>query len=571
MQYFVRGKTNKINLSKTNFLARGGEGTIYRIGKTIYKIYEDVHKMIPEAKIHELAQVKSNCVIKPLEIIVNENNVLSGFTMSYVDGESLCKLFTNSFRDRNNITNDTITELVNNIKKETKNIHEAKCLIVDGNEFNYLVDKNNFTIPYFIDINSWQTPSFPATAIMPSIRDYNSNRFSVLTDWFSFAIITFQLFVGIHPYKGTHPKYKKGDIESRIRNNVSIFNKEVSIPQSTRDFSLIPSHYKQWYFDVFEKGKRTLPPESPGAKSPVTKKHIIVHKLDAFNIEQIRILKEKILFYKNVYGKDILKTEKSIYIDNEEFEVNRKTEVLLTPKFIFPVFFNQQNGMINLFSKNVEVINGQNRPCEDKLVYDSNLYIKNEESLLELSFIEFSGKRGNLEKIFVNISNNWQVMKYSSELFSNFIFQNVLGKPFISIPCPSSSGKSLFYTILVDELINHRIVSGKYESNVCVLLTYHNGVYNRVILKFNMTYDKYTFDITTNVDPDPINFTVLDQGIVVMIPTDETLILFSNKYLQDSIKEIKDKNISTDMKLCKMGSKARFFKDNVLYSIEMKK
>ena len=157
--YHIQGKNKKVKFTQNDFVAKGGEGSIYRRGNVIYKIYEDPLKMIPEAKIKELNTVNDNNIIKPIDIILDPSNTIVGFTMRYVKGEALCKLFTNDFRNRNNITEDMIIELVENIKNSTYKIHESKCLIVDGNEFNYMVD-DSFIVPYFIDINSWQTPSF---------------------------------------------------------------------------------------------------------------------------------------------------------------------------------------------------------------------------------------------------------------------------------------------------------------------------------------------------------------------------------------------------------------------------
>src|SRR4030042_7024396 len=139
-----------------------------------------------------------------------------------------------------------IIHLVENIKKLIYFVHDKNCLIVDGNELNYLVN-NDFITPYMIDVNSWQTPSYNATAIMPSIRDWSTTTFSELTDWFSFAIISFQLFIGVHPFKGTHKKYRRNDFVNRVKDSVSVFNSQVSLPPSARDFNLIPGSYKDWY------------------------------------------------------------------------------------------------------------------------------------------------------------------------------------------------------------------------------------------------------------------------------------------------------------------------------------
>src|SRR5947199_212129 len=83
-------------------------------------------------------------------------------------------------------------------------------------------------------------------------------RFSPETDWFSFAIISFQMFIGIHPYRGLHPSLP--DLDARMSANVSVLNPRVSIPKLCYPFSVIPQAYRDWYRAIFEDGKRVPPP-----------------------------------------------------------------------------------------------------------------------------------------------------------------------------------------------------------------------------------------------------------------------------------------------------------------------
>ncbi len=255
MAFRINGKVIP-PFSDRDFKCKGGEANLYIRGGIAYKICHNPSIMIPEAKVKELQALDSPLIIKPINYIFDET-VLIGFTMKALDDTCvpLVKLFTNGFRDAHNISNDHIIALCQNIKAETQDIHSKNILIVDGNELNYMVE-DDFVTPYFIDVNSWKTPSFPATAIMPSIKDFSTKGFSVLTDWFSFAIISFQLFIGMHPFGGIVDGFKKKDLAGRIKANVSILNPKVTVPAAARDFSLIPAAYMDWYFKLFEKGER---------------------------------------------------------------------------------------------------------------------------------------------------------------------------------------------------------------------------------------------------------------------------------------------------------------------------
>jgi len=74
----------------------------------------------------------------------------------------------------NNISQENIVNLIKNIQIIVGDIHKAGCLAVDLNELNILVDYT-WEQPFFIDVDSFQTSHFPATAIMESIIDRKAN------------------------------------------------------------------------------------------------------------------------------------------------------------------------------------------------------------------------------------------------------------------------------------------------------------------------------------------------------------------------------------------------------------
>lgn len=561
--YHIRGKNKKVKFTQNDFVAKGGEGSIYRIGNVVYKIYEDPSKMIPEAKIKELNMVNDDNIIKPIDIILDPSNKVVGFTMRYVNGEALCKLFTNDFRNRNNISEDMILELVENIRNSTYKIHDANCLIVDGNEFNYMVD-DSFVIPYFIDVNSWQTPGFPATAIMPSVRDWNAKTFSKITDWFSFAVVTFQLFIGIHPYKGKHDKYKKNDFQKRVTDNVSVFNKNVRVPPAARSFDLIPTHYKDWYYGLFENGKRNEPPTTAGVRGPIAIRHIIINSTDNFVIKEIRSFKSEIIYYDVVYGIEVIKTKNSLYI-NKKYTVAPNVEVLFTPQNLNPIFIKIEYGQIKYFSPDSIKINDSKLSCSNKMIYKNSLFIKNEGKLIEISLKEMNNQ------IFPTVKHTWGILPNASEMFSGCVSQSVFGRYFFVIIEPNQSGNSKSYVIKIDELEGYRVIDARYESNILIVIAYKDSQYDRFIIKFDLKYNRYIHRKEEDVDFIPANFVVLDNGIVISINDQDSVQIFSNQYGKDAVKEIKDPDINSSMKLVKDGTQAKFFKGNKLFSIKTKK
>jgi len=559
MNYTVSGK--KVVLSDDEFLCKGGEGKIYLKSGIAYKIYHDPALMIPQAKIQELSLLNDPWIVKPLDLIFSGKKIV-GFTMKALQGNvyPLVKLFTNTFRDNNGITDDSTTELVENIKNKIHYVHSNGCLMVDGNELNYMVDKD-FVTPYFIDVNSWQTKSFPATAIMPSIQDYLTKGFSVVTDWFSFGVVSFQLFIGIHPFKGTIDGYKKRDFEKRVKDSVSVLNPKVRIPNAARDFALIPSSYMDWYFKMFEKGQRIPPPALPGAAGIVQVVVTLIQSTDNFEIIQLRDFKDEVLYHANFFGNSVTKTKKKIYVNKADYKVSPGVEMLYTVPDMVPVMVKIESGKIAFQTLDSTKVSPINLRCSHFMIVDNTLYLKNKGKLLEMDFRLFG------QTLVPSAKKVWRIETTSSQMFANVISQSILGDAFLVIPNPD---KGHCYTIKTPELDEYKIIDAKYENRVCVIIGHKDGQYDKLVLKFDESHKTHTTRLIEDIDYMPINFVTLDNGVCIMINDDDSVEIFLNRIDKDDVKRIEDPDVDSTMKLFKDGVTALFTKDNKLYSIKMK-
>ena len=558
MNVYVNGK--KIVLSQKDYVTKGGEGSIYRKGSTGFKIYEELKKVIPLAKIGELNKLTDPSIVRPKDPIYNDHKHLVGFTMDWLDGNivALCKLFTNTFRNANSITPDMTTELVEQIKLKTHYVHQNGCLIVDGNELNYMV-ADDFVTPYFIDVNAWKTPSFEATAIMPSIRDWTQDKFDENTDWFSFAIVAFQLFVGIHPYKGKHKAYKKNDFINRIKDGVSVFNTEVRIPPAARDFNLIPAGYKDWFFKVFEHGNRIPPPHLPGELGRVSVQVHLIQSTDNFEIREIAEFIDEVLFHNAQFR--ITKTKSKLYIGKTDYKIS-DAEVLFTPLEQIPILVKTVDNRIRFKALNA------NDPvldlvCTDKMIIDNILYLRNKEKLMEMDFKVMGGK------IHPIIKRTWVIEANAAQLFSNVVVQSALGSAVLAIPL-STYTKSSFVTKQIPEIDEYQIIDAKYENRICVLTGHRSGRYDRIVIIFDEKHDKYRVRVVKDIDYNTINFTTLDNGVCIMITDDDAIEIFLNRINKPDVKRIEDPVINSTMRLCKDGTTVKFFRDNKVYQIKMK-
>ena len=95
--------------------------------------------------------------------------------------------------------------------------------------------------------------------------------------------------------------------------------------------------------------------------------------------------------------------------------------------------------------------------------------------------------------------------------------------------------------------------------------------YPRSILKeLKKLYAKYDVREIPCSDIGDINMITLDNGVCILIPENGVLEAFGNRPFVNDVKSIHDPLITTDMRLCKDGTKAMIFENNKLFSIKMK-
>jgi len=566
-QKFTIKGVGEITLSNKDYLDSGGEADIYAKGGMAYKIYKDATKMLPVAKIQELSVLTHPNIIKPQQLLLDKKNKPIGYSMRLVKGVALCQLFTKAFRQRNNIDNDQIVELVKTLYSMVDYIHQQGVLVVDLNEMNFLVN-SVFKEIYAIDVNSYQTSSFPATVIMDTVRDRHCNNvFNKETDWFSWGILTFQMLVGIHPYKGNHPDTQNIArdewLNHRMLNDISVFNKDATMPKICQSFDVIPSALRQWYKAVFEDGKRIAPPKDfqSAIQLIATIKNIIGGHL--FDIMEIESFTSDILSYYYYEGDRLVLTDKTANINGRQYSVPcNDCKFTFTPKLMRPIAVYLEGEIVRVF----DILNQVQLPfvCNgDALTQcDNRIYIQNGMNILELEFIE--GK--NLQ-CYANAVTDVLDMPNATKVFDGVIMQNLMGRFFASI-FPASG---YCYQIGIPELDHNKIVDAKYEKNVLVVIVARrSGEYDRYVFRFNSDYQKYDLRKVENITYTGLNFTVNDIDVCTL-HEEEKLEAFSNKKDAGTVKVLDDPALESDMRLYHDGTKIMFTRGNKLHSIAMRK
>jgi hypothetical protein len=259
-------------LDDRSFVAHGGQGRVWARGERAYKVPDDASTVIPAAKIAELARIVDPCVARPLALIEAEDRRATiGHTMRLVaHAVPWAQLVPRPSRARFGVDDRQALALVERLRERVLGLHAVGIAMVDLHGWNVLVDVRRRE-PWLVDLDGAQTPSFPATAIAAHIADPHAPTgvFGPATDWFAFAITTFELLCGIHPYRGTHPRVQT--LADRMRARLSVLSPDVRVPPSCTPVDSLPHVWQDWYRGVLEAGVREPPPSS---SSPPSRKRL---------------------------------------------------------------------------------------------------------------------------------------------------------------------------------------------------------------------------------------------------------------------------------------------------------
>jgi hypothetical protein len=561
-EFTIQGSGRKVRINENDFKSQksGGQATVYLQGSTAYKVYSDASQMIPTGKIQELAALSIPEIIRPRDILLDKAANAVGYTMDAVDDAYvLCQLFPRSFRLRTGLTNEKVIELVQKLRALTQHCHDNGVLVVDLNEMNYLVDKA-FDRVYQIDIDSAQTRSFPANALMESVRDRHAvpGVFNHGTDWFAFAIVTFQMFVGIHPYKGVHPKL--GTLDDRMIRNVSVFHEDVDLPAAVLPFDVIPALYRDWYRAVFDAGKRIPPPlamSGPIVIAPTVVRAAAAPGASAFVFDTLLAFDGDVV---NHIGQ-VTVTTRGVFLGTQKVaDLGPDTLIAITPRHLRPVAAWCEGGVVRFRDLKATVELAQSFAAEQMMVTDGRLYIKQASAINEVGFVE------TVNAVVPGIRQVAHVMPHATQLYEGVAVQHVFGTIYASL-FPKAG---VHYSVRLPELEGCTIVDAKCERGVMMVVVECAGRYDKAILRFDDRYTTYDIRWTRDIATYSVNFVTLDSGVVVHINENDEVEIFSADMGSSSVKVIIDPAVGNDCLLFKNGAQALIARGGTLSKFSMR-
>lgn len=577
-----------VTLGQNDHVATGGEGSVYLVKGYAYKIFTDpvlAQKNGVEAKIKLLSSLSSKFICAPVDKVTDEQHQFIGYYMPAVTGDPLVKTFSNSWRAQTGFSDMAATSLVANMRAAVTDAHSIDALIVDGNEMNYLVRGVD---PIMIDVDSWGIGGFKPTAIMASIRDYHAQEFSKNTDWFSWAIVSFQVFTGIHPYKGSNPGFKKGDMLGRMKANVSVFDAATTVNSAVRDFDCIPRHLKNWYEEVFQAGLRGVPPDplASAIQAGVTKKQRTVHPpagakgvsvthllVKSLPGKVAKVLPAGLLVwdsgnetgaYDVLAGGPVSGAKSSSYaLACGSIIANRTSKGFLTILSQIP---NQYQGKVIPGDKdpvpadcNTNVIPLQGRGL---VQFGGMTFVQTPGADYGWTRIESQDLGG---KTMLFSSSKWPINTLSTKVFKDVAVMDVLGTKYLITvagggldikPCHALRGMTVLDGIAAPN-----------ENFVALLAMDSSGQVYRMLLS-----DPGDGVWVYGSQKEPVDYTILNAainnaGIYVEIPEDGELFVLSVK--SGKSKEVKDHTLRVDMNLFSVDNRILYHLDDQIYQLSI--
>lgn len=555
-------------LSPADFLASGGEASVYRLRGIAVKLYTDPKKLAAPGALDNLeclTGLRHEHIISPKGLVFDDAGRVIGYYMEFVENsDSLSSVFATSFRNRTGFGDTEATFLVDKMLGVMDFAHQRDTLMVDPNELNWsTVATSGKWTPRSLDVDSWLVGSFlpPSVPKMPSIRDWHNPGVSRESDRFALAVVTFQVFTGIHPYRGKLDGYAPRDLEQRMRDNASVFTQGVRLNRAVRSFSSIPGGLLGWYEAVFQQGDRSAPP-SAYATVHLPPRHIQVARIVANATGKLRYAK---VFERHgdpviesfPCGAVLLRSGDLVDISSQKVimngvrpgcEVVRQNGSWLVAQQATVTYVEGAS-----FAQHHLAVTAQHR----QIVRASNrLLLLSDTGLREISVTKFA-------KPVLALGRPWAASQ-NLHWFDGVGVMNELGASFVVVPF----GEGSCTHVRVRELDNLRVIAAKgYERFVSLVCMTPEGEYRKVELYLDANYRACEKVQQTDQENGELNLAILPKGVCATIAQDGELAIFVPA--NGSTVRVADKDATTDTLLGNWDNKVVFIRDGQLWHVSL--
>ncbi|MEE2787247.1 MAG: hypothetical protein VX589_07900 [Myxococcota bacterium] len=549
-----------VDFDHGNFLAQGGQGTVHVFDQHAHKIFFEPSQCPTRGKMEALAQIRDARVMAPIAPLIDATSKIRGYTMPLVkDAFPLCRFIPFGVRQREGITPEKVTTWVSAMADIVRNIHRAGVVVVDLNEMNVLMTESDPMV-FFIDVDSYQTQHFSATALSDTVRDRHMGPkgFGEDTDWFSFAVVSSQLFMGMHPYRGRHPHLH--GLDARMHAHASIFDHGVTCPSQTGPSCPMPSGLRQWYRAIFEGRTRQAPPQDLGAMTVRTSP-----ELDQFHQLQMEVdqtYDSRVRYWGRRNENTIVVTEAYVYVNGHQVgrAPSGQIECGFSRVHDRPVLASWSSmGGLTLWDPLRDQTLAFDMSVTGLTSHRGQLYALAGHRLLGLNCVEVGSD------IVIVPKTTATVRRHGTQICRGVAVQTVLG--------------SVYFTLLeVDgvvtmhwpELDGARIIDALYESGVLWVLSYTDNQYTRWTIRVQSPVGRTHIEQEQLESPCALDGVVLDAGIVVQRTQSDCLKLTHRDPRRSEQRTVSTPAHTAEMKLFARGASLGFVRGAQVGTLRMR-
>lgn len=266
-------------LDSSQLIQSGGEGMVFQINDgnrfQAVKIYHRTSSQQADKLQHlvksGLIQRLPAGVLGPRQLVTDKNQKVIGFTMNMLPpGSQPVKILSNPiFRQKTKYPTIKIIGLFLHIHNILTKLHKDSIIVGDLNDQNLFFHQEPSAsfCPDWIDVDSYQIGQYPCPVAMQPfldpllyhVTDFGQRPyFSEITDWYAFAVLLFKSLVYVHPYGGTHNRFKT--LQARATARVSIQNAAVTLPNSAQPVDSLSDDLLNHFHRLFDLGERLIFP-----------------------------------------------------------------------------------------------------------------------------------------------------------------------------------------------------------------------------------------------------------------------------------------------------------------------
>ena len=507
MNVLLDGKP--VTLSNNDFVAAGGEARVYAVGGQALKIHLDPARVPPADKLAVLAGIRHPRVIAPRSVVTDPSGKPIGFAMPFLaDATPVTAMIPRSYCQRVGLAPDRLLGLVTDAAATLATIHGHDVCVVDINPMNLLADPNLDGL-HFIDADSWQTPAaggglHRATALLDSVRDRHAtpNVFDQGTDWFSFAVVAFQLLLGVHPYKGKHPAVK--GLDARMVANISVLDPKVSVPGSVWPSTSLSPQWLDWFTAVFQDGVRCAPPSSAAGAFGFPR--LAAVSVAAMDTHHVWTAPGPILDLAVWGAHRASRTADAIWLDGRRMgDAPKDHAELVFSSRGHLVVATIEGGQLQLWDAERREAIHVTTDARRIASRGGDLWVQTRTSVVHVALTDLT------DRVLASVRPCGNVSAHASRLFHGCVIDSLLGAAWATVF--PRAGRSL--QLRLEAMDGYRVLAAEYEGGVLVVVGDKQGQLDRLVYRVD-DRGRFDLEIQADVADADINLAVIDGRVAVL-------------------------------------------------------